>query len=259
MTELLKITELSKSYDGQTYALEDVNLNFDTNEFVVIIGPSGSGKSTLIRCINQLVKPSGGSIIFDGKEMLEMKQKELRKLRTQMGMVFQSYNLIERSNVLQNVLNGKLGQLNQWDTIFGRYSEEDINHANHLLEDLGLGEHILKRADSLSGGQMQRVGIARALMQKPKLLLADEPIASLDPNSSDIVMNELKRVTQEKGISCIVNLHQVEVALDYATRIIGIRHGKVVFDDVPEKLTKDVTSYIYEGKEHEATQVGAGV
>lgn len=259
MAELLNIKGLSISYDGKTNALDNVHLDFHTNEFVVVIGPSGSGKSTFIRSINQLVEPTQGSIVFDGDEMAGVNKKELRMMRTKIGMVFQAYNLIERSSVLKNVLNGKLGSLNQWDTIRGKFADEDVKQAIDLLSKLGLQDQVMKRADELSGGQKQRVGIARALMQDPKLLLADEPIASLDPNSSKVVMDGLKQVMVETGITCIVNLHQVEVAKEYATRIVGIRKGKVVFNDRPEKLTSAIAAMIYEGKEEEATQFGMEV
>jgi phosphonate transport system ATP-binding protein len=252
LTNLLKIEGLTKKYNEETIALRNIHLDFSNNEFVVVIGPSGSGKSTFIRCVNQLVNPTEGSIVFDNTEMVGMSIKDLRSTRTKIGMVFQDYNLIQRSSVLKNVLNGKLGQLNLWDTIFGRYSQEDVQQAIELLTELGLEDHVYKRADELSGGQQQRVGIARALMQKPKLLLADEPIASLDPASSTVVMDELKNVTEEKNITCIVNLHQVDIALQYATRIIGINKGQVVFDDSADKLTPDMIRKIYGSKLAEA-------
>jgi len=258
VTALLEIDGLTKKYNEETTALKNIDLNFDDDEFVVIIGPSGSGKSTFIRCVNQLVAPTEGSIIFDGDEMMGMTKSDLRNTRTKIGTVFQDYNLIQRSNVLKNVLNGKLGQLSPWDTIFGRYSQEDIHQAIELLTELGLEEHVYKRADELSGGQQQRVGIARALMQNPKLLLADEPIASLDPASSTVVMDELKKVTEEKNITCIVNLHQVDIALQYATRIIGINKGKIVFNDTTEKLTPEKIRDIYGSKLSEAKGETAG-
>ncbi|KAA9299052.1 MULTISPECIES: phosphonate ABC transporter ATP-binding protein [Aerococcus] len=251
---LLDIKDLKKSYDGETLALNNINLSFYEKEFVVIIGPSGSGKSTFIRSINQLIQPTSGSIVFDGKELMGASKKKLQKIRSKIGMIFQDYNLIGRTNVLKNVLNGKLGQLSQWQTLFNRFSPEDVNKAVEYLKKVGLEGHIYKRANELSGGQQQRVGIARALMQDPKLLLADEPIASLDPKSSIVVMDTLKTLATEKGIACIVNLHQVDIAVKYATRIIGIRKGKVVFDDIPTKLTDEIIQNIYEGKEFEAIQ-----
>lgn len=256
MTELLKVTGLTKSYDGVKNAIEDINLTFYPDEFVVIIGPSGSGKSTFIRNLNHLVEATSGSIVIDGKETVGMKGKELRNIRSNIGMIFQSYNLIERSTVLQNVLNGKLGQLSTLQTILGNFPETDVERALFLLRELGLEDHLLKLARELSGGQKQRVGIARAIMQNPKLILADEPVASLDPLSLETVMDALRQVTEKEGIACIVNLHQVDVARKYATRIIGIRHGHVVFDGKPEELTDDVTTMIYEGKEEEATAFG---
>lgn len=256
MQPLLKISHLTKSYDGLTNALNDVTLTVNPNEFLVIIGPSGAGKSTFIRSINQLVKPTSGSVELLDQELTDLKTADLRKARTNMGMVFQAYNLIERSTVLQNVLNGRLGQLSSWKTMLNRYDDEVIQEAISLLTELGLKEHVFKLARELSGGQKQRVGIARALMQNPKLILADEPIASLDPKASSVVMDGLTHATIEKGISCIVNLHQVEIAKEYATRIVGIRSGEVVFDGTSAELTDDITAYIYEGKEEEATQFG---
>lgn len=254
-SSLLSIKDLVKSYDGKTNALDHLDLELSDGEFVVVIGPSGSGKSTLIRSINHLVEPTSGDIMFDGQDLSTLSKKELRKTRTKIGMIFQNYNLIDRSNVLKNVLHGKLGKLSQWETIFGRFSQEDKEQAVALLQEVGLEDHLYKRADELSGGQMQRVGICRALMQEPKLLLADEPIASLDPASSKVVMDQLYRITQRQGLTCIVNLHQVEVAKEYATRIIGIHKGKVVFNGKPTELTDEMISHIYENKLAEAVGV----
>lgn len=250
---VLEVKNLTKSYDGETIALNNISLRFQPEEFVVVIGPSGSGKSTFIRSINRLVEPTSGQIIFDNKDITDISTKKLRVVRSQIGMIFQNYNLINRSNVLKNVLNGKLGQLNQFDTILGRFSQDDVQMAVDLLTEMGLEDHIYKRADALSGGQMQRVGICRAMMQSPKLLLADEPIASLDPASSKVVMDHLYQTSKTKGLTSIVNLHQVDIAKQYATRIVGIHKGELVFDGSPGELTDAIVEKIYGAKLNEAT------
>lgn len=246
--ELLRITNLKKNY-GETQALKGVSTSFYPGEFVVIIGPSGAGKSTFIRCINRMIDPSEGSIVFDGKSIEKVRGKELRHVQSNIGMIFQHYNLVNRTNVIKNVLHGRLGQMSFIQSLLGRFSQEDRQEAVALLQQVGLVEQIYKRADALSGGQMQRVGICRAIVQHPKLLLADEPIASLDPNSANIVMDTLYEMTRERGLTCIVNLHQVDFAKKYATRIIGIKDGSIVYDDVPEKLSEEVIADIYLGKE----------
>lgn len=172
-------------------------------------------------------------------------------LRSEIGMVFQNYNLIGRVNVVKNVLYGRLGHMPLWKSLLGKYSREERKAAFALLEKVGLKDQAYKRADALSGGQMQRVGICRALIQEPKLLLADEPIASLDPKSAEIVMEQMHDITSERGLTCIVNLHQVDFARRYASRIVGIRDGQVVFDGAPDELTEEMTAFIYQGKEHE--------
>lgn len=251
MTTLLSIQNLKKRYNGGTIALDGINLEVKTAEFIAVIGPSGAGKSTLLRCINRLIEPSEGSISFQGQRIDQMKAKELRQARSHIGMIFQHYNLVNRLSVLENVLHGRLGYMSSWAGVFNRYSEADKQDAIALLQKVGLDKEVYKRADELSGGQKQRVGVCRALAQKPKLILADEPIASLDPRSSAVVMDAIHRNCTEQGIACLVNLHQVETAKQYASRIVGIKGGKVVFDGPPQALTDYHTSLIYEGKEHE--------
>lgn len=248
---LLSIRDLKKSYDKKTFALKGIDLDVYPGEFIVIIGPSGAGKSTFIRCINQMITVSNGTITFDGAQMEKIRGKKLRMQRAKMGMIFQHYNLINRVNVIKNVLFGRLGHMSFAKSLFGLYSEADKQEAYALLKKVGLEEHIYKRADALSGGQMQRVGICRAIVQNPKLLLADEPIASLDPKSAKVVMQQMKEITTERQLTCIVNLHQVDYAKKYASRIIGIKGGKVVFDGKPAQLTDSMIDYIYEGKEDE--------
>jgi phosphonate transport system ATP-binding protein len=245
MSTLLQIENLSKVYNDGTNALKDVSFNVEKGEFVVIIGSSGAGKSTLLRCLNRLVEPSGGSILFDQTNATKANAGQVRRLRREMGMIFQSFNLIQRVTVLRNVLHGRLGYMNPITGTLGMFSQKDVTEAKKILERLGLEQQMYKRADELSGGQQQRVGIARALSQKPKLILADEPIASLDPVTSETIMEYLFRICQEDGITCIVNLHQVEVAKKYATRIIGIHKGTLVFDGKPEQLTDEMIRHIY--------------
>jgi phosphonate transport system ATP-binding protein len=248
MERLLSIHNLHKSY-GAFEALKGVSLDFYPGEFAVVVGPSGAGKSTLIRCINRMIDPSSGEIEFNGVKMESLHGAGLRRQRSMIGMIFQHYNLIGRTNVIKNVLHGRLGHMPFIKSLFGMYPLSDRQRAVDLLEETGLSDQRYKRADDLSGGQMQRVGICRALMQEPKLLLADEPIASLDPKSAEIVMNHLKRMAEQRGICCIVNLHQVDFARRYASRIIGVKSGVVVFDGRPGDFTEHIARVIYEGKE----------
>jgi phosphonate transport system ATP-binding protein len=246
---ILNIRGLTKSYGGGFFALKGLDLNFKRGEFTAIIGPSGAGKSTLVRCVNRMVDPSGGEIIFDGTHIEELKGKRLRHCRSDIGMIFQHYNLVGRVNVIRNVLYGRLGKMSAIGSLLELYSREERLEALELIQKVGLADQIYKRADTLSGGQMQRVGICRAIIQHPKILLADEPIASLDPASADIAMDQMKSIVDEKKLTCIVNLHQVEYARKYADRIIGIKDGRVVFDGKTTELTAEILSYIYQGKE----------
>lgn len=251
--ELLRLTDLKKSYDGKKLALKGIDLAIKAGEFIVVIGPSGAGKSTLIRTINQLVRPTSGTVHFDGCELTALKGRALRKKRGDIGMIFQHYNLIGRTNVIKNVLHGRLSRMPFYKSLLGLYPEIERTQAVKLLKTVGLQDQIYQRADALSGGQMQRVGICRALMQEPKLILADEPIASLDPKSADIVMDQLKAITARRQITCIVNLHQVDYAKKYATRILGVKDGQIVFDGPPAELTPQMTAAIYAGKEEQMT------
>ena len=248
---ILDVRNLTKCYEKGVYALRGVDVSFTAGEFVVVIGPSGAGKSTFIRCINRMIDSTEGEIIFDGVYMEKLKGAQLRQQRSGIGMIFQHYNLVGRVNVIKNVLYGCLGKMNAAKSLFGLYEESDKVEALALLNKVGLSEQVYKRADALSGGQMQRVGICRAIMQNPKLLLADEPIASLDPKSADVVMDQIKAITEEKNLTCIVNLHQVAYAKRYASRIIGIKSGKIVFDGKPLALTDEIIAGIYEGKEEQ--------
>jgi len=245
MRSILSVKDVKKTYRNGTHALRGVSFDIHEGEFVAIIGSSGSGKSTLLRCINQLVKQTQGSVIFKGTAVEKLKNSEMKKIRREIGMIFQHYNLIDRLTVIQNVLHGRLGYMNDFQGIFDLYSNEDRWNAYHILERVGLENEIYKRADQLSGGQKQRVGIARALAQNPSFMLADEPIASLDPVTSSVIMEYLYRICREDKISAIVSLHQVDFALKYATRIIGIKQGLIIFDGKPKELTDSVIDQIY--------------
>lgn len=244
MSCLLRFENVVKSYNN-VCALDNVSLEVKEGEFISVIGPSGSGKSTFLRSINKLIPITRGSIFLEGENISNKKGKELRMFRRKIGMVFQNYNLVYRLSVLQNVLHGRLGYMSGIKGIIGKYSEEDKKKAVEILGELGLQEFMYNRASDLSGGQMQRVGIARAIMQSPQLMLCDEPIASLDPSSAKVIMDMLYSIIKKRNIACIVNLHQVDVAKKYSTRIIGLRKGQVVFDGKPEDLSDSMIEKIY--------------
>ncbi len=248
---VLEFRNVSKVYGNSTKALSDISFSVNEGEFVSIIGPSGAGKSTILRCVNRLIDATSGQIIYDGQDVMTLKKKNLRNVRTSIGMIFQHYNLVDRLSVIENVLHGRLGQKSTFSGVIGIYSEEEKERAFEILQELGLAEQAYKRCDELSGGQKQRVGIARSIMQNPRLILCDEPIASLDPKASKIIMDHLKKINQERKITCIVNLHQVDVALKYSERVIGVCAGKIVFDGSAEKLNNDKIHAIY-GSEGDA-------
>ena len=245
MEPILKFDNVSKHYPNGVHALKGVSFTVREGEFVSVIGPSGSGKSTLLRAINRLIPISGGTVWLDGQAVSAQRGKGLRQLRRKVGMIFQNYNLVYSLSVLQNVLHGRLGYMNGLKGVFGLYSEEDKQEGLDLLEELGLADFAYNRASDLSGGQKQRVGIARAIIQGPKLLLCDEPIASLDPSSAKTIMDLLRDMTRRRNIACIVNLHQLDVALKYSTRIIGLSKGEIVFDGPPEQLRDATIERIY--------------
>ena len=245
MEPILKFDNVSKHYPNGVHALKGVSFTVREGEFVSVIGPSGSGKSTLLRAINRLIPISGGTVWLDGQAVSAQRGRGLRQLRRKVGMIFQNYNLVYSLSVLQNVLHGRLGYMNGLKGVFGLYSEEDKQEGLDLLEELGLADFAYNRASDLSGGQKQRVGIARAIIQRPKLLLCDEPIASLDPSSAKTIMDLLRDMTRRRNIACIVNLHQLDVALKYSTRIIGLSKGEIVFDGPPEQLNDATIERIY--------------
>lgn len=257
---ILEFKNVSKTYDNVTKALSDITFSVEEGEFVSIIGPSGAGKSTLLRCINRLVDASSGEIVFDGQDITKIKNKELRKMRTKTGMIFQHYNLVDRASVIENVLHGTLGKKSTLSGMIGHYTEEEKVKACQILDSLGLADQAYKRCDELSGGQKQRVGIARAIMQKPKLILCDEPIASLDPKSSRVIMDHLADINREQKITCIVNLHQVDVAVKYSERIIGVTDGKIVYDGPASGLDADTIHRIYQSTASDLIMdIGGGV
>ncbi len=242
---LLELKNITKYYSGTIPALSDVSFSASEGEFISVIGSSGSGKSTLLRCINRMIEISSGEIYFDGTNSSKLPKRKLRIVRTKIGMIFQHYNLVERLTVFENVLHGRLGYKSTMAGILGRYTKEEKDQALKIISILGLNEQINKRCDQLSGGQKQRVGIARALIQNPKLILCDEPIASLDPSTSKIIMDYLRNIAKDMGITIIVSLHQVDVAIKYSDRIIGVNKGTILFDGKPGELTSERISEIY--------------
>jgi len=242
---MLVLQQLEKRYPTGDLALKGVSLTLGSGEVLGLIGPSGAGKSTLIRCVNRLVQPSAGRVELDGQDLGALGSAGLRQARRHIGMIFQEYALVERLTVMENLLSGRLGYTGFWASWFRRFEAQDIQQAYALLERVGLGDMENKRADALSGGQRQRVGIARALMQSPKLLLVDEPTASLDPKTSRQVMRLILELCQERGLAAIVNIHDVVLATEFLPRIVGLRAGSVVFDGPAAQVDRDVLTRIY--------------
>ena len=248
---ILEFRNVSKVYNNITKAITDISFAVNEGEFVSIIGPSGSGKSTILRCINRMVHATQGEITFDEHDVTRATKMEIRQVRKKTGMIFQHYNLVDRLSVIENVLHGRLGHKNVISGAAGIYSEREKQSAFEILAKLGLTEHAYKRCDQLSGGQKQRVGIARSLMQEPRLILCDEPIASLDPSTSKVIMDHLSDINKTMKITCILNLHQVDVAMKYSQRIIGLTGGQIVYDGPPEKLSRETIYDIYQTNEGE--------
>ena len=242
---MLRIEHLTKVFPSGVVAVDDLSLTVADGEFLVIIGLSGSGKSTLLRCVNRLVEPTSGKIFLDDVEITRLSPARLREARKEIGMIFQQFNLVRRSSVLTNVLTGRLGTVSSWQSAVGRFPLRDYHRAYANLERVGIVEKAYQRADTLSGGQQQRVAIARALMQEPKLMLADEPVASLDPATSHSVMKYLEEINRQDGITVLCNLHFLSLARRYATRVIALKAGQIVYDGSPRDIDQDRFREIY--------------
>ena len=255
MPALLEIHDLVKVYSRDTRALDGISLDIRGGEFVVLIGLSGSGKSTLLRCINRLVEPTSGQVIFEGTDVTRASGPDLRRIRRRIGMIFQQFNLVKRSSVFANVLAGRLGYRSSWRTIASRPSREDVALAFQNLERVSILEKAYVRADALSGGQQQRVGIARALMQQPQLMLADEPVASLDPATSHSVLRYLEEINKTDGITVICSLHFLSLARRYGTRVIALKAGRVAFDGKPGEIDERRFKEIY-GEDAVEVEIG---
>jgi phosphonate transport system ATP-binding protein len=247
---MLKVENLVKIYDGGTKALDDVSFEVDKGEFLAVIGLSGSGKSTLLRCINRLIEPTEGTITWDGVDVTRASQEELRRIRRRIGMVFQHFNLVERSKVITNVLAGRLGYLNPALSVVNRFPKADLEKAHAQLARVGLEEKAGARADELSGGQQQRVGVARAMMQDPEIMLADEPVASLDPVLAHSIMQYLELINKEDGVMVLCSLHFLDLVHQYADRVIALNEGRLVFEGPPAEIDDAKFKEIY-GKEAE--------
>ena len=250
---MLKLSALTKRYDTGDLALNQVDLEIPDAQVLALIGPSGAGKSTLIRCVNRLVEPTTGSATLNDINLTKLSSRALRKSRRKMGMIFQEYALVERLTVMENVLSGRLGYVGFWRSYFRKFPKDDIKEAFRLLDRVGLLEMADKRADELSGGQRQRVGICRALIQDPDLLLVDEPTASLDPKTSRQIMRLINELCSERGLTAIINIHDVLLAQMFAQRIVGLANGEVVYDGKPEGLTPEVLTQIYGEEDWTAT------
>ena len=242
---MIKFENVSVTYPGGVEALKDLNLEIKDGDFIIIVGLSGAGKSTLLRTVNNLVKPSTGSVYLEGKNVTSAKKKELKKIRSQIGMIFQTFNLVNRSTVLKIVLTGRLSNISTIRSILGLWPKDQKEMAFEALNQVEILEKAYVRASNLSGGQQQRVGIARALSQKPKVMLADEPVASLDPITSRVVMSYLKKINTELGITTIVNLHFLDLAKEFGDRLIGLRDGKLVFDGNVNDVSDEDFENIY--------------
>ena len=251
---LLEVENLHKIYNNGTHALKGVSFKVQEGEFLVVIGLSGSGKSTLLRCINRLIEPTSGRVKFLEKNITHIKGEELRKIKSQIGMVFQQFNLIKRRSVLTNVITGKLGSLGTIESVFERFSDTTIKEAYTNLDRVGISEKANIRADSLSGGQQQRVAIARSLMQNPKLLLADEPVASLDPATSNSVMQYFEKINKELGTTVICNLHFLSLVRRYASRVIALKAGEIIYEGMPSDINKKWFKTIY-GEDAEEVEI----
>lgn len=247
---MLQVKNLTKIYEGGVKALDNVSFDVPTGQFLAVIGLSGSGKSTLLRCINRLIDPTAGQIIWEGDDITAASPEEMRRIRRRIGMVFQHFNLVHRSKVLTNVLAGRLGYVNPAWSLLNRFPKEDVTKAIKQMERVGIADKADHRADELSGGQQQRVGIARALMQDPKMILADEPVASLDPVLAHSIMQYLEKINKEDGVTVLCSLHFLDLVHRYADRAIALNEGVLMFDGPPNKIDDEKFREIY-GKDAE--------
>ena len=245
---MIEFKDVSKTYPNGTKGLQHVNLKIEQGEFVAIIGLSGAGKSTLIRTINRMIDITEGQLVVDGTDVSTLKGKDLRRFRRKIGMIFQSFNLISRSSVINNVLTANVPDMPWYKVLFGIYSKDQKMKALEALDKVNILDKAYNRCDELSGGQMQRVALARTLNQNPTIILADEPVASLDPIMADMVMSDFARINRDMNISILLNIHHVDLALKYATRVIGVRAGKIVFDGPASEVTSDVLDQVYNGQ-----------
>lgn len=245
---MIEFKDVSKVYPNGTKGLQHIDLQIEQGEFIAIIGLSGAGKSTLIRTINRMIDITDGQLIVDGTDVMSLKGKDLRRFRRKIGMIFQSFNLVSRSTVIKNVLTSNVPDMPWWKTFFGIYSKEQKIKALEALDKVNILEKAYNRCDELSGGQMQRVALARTLNQSPSIILADEPVASLDPIIADVVMSDFARINKDLNITILINIHHVDLALKYATRVIGIRSGEIVYDGPTSEVTQEVLNLVYMGK-----------
>ena len=250
---MIEFQNVSKRYPNGFEALKNINLKIEQGEFVAVIGLSGAGKSTLIRTINRMHDITEGTLTVDGTNVMELQGKQLRTFRRKIGMIFQSFNLITRTTVIKNVLTAFVPELPWWRALLGIFTKEEKIAALESLDKMGILDKAFVRADQLSGGQQQRVALARTLAQNPQIILADEPVASLDPITARQVMDDFLRINQDMNITVIINIHHVELALQYATRVVGIREGKIVYDGPASQVDQDILDSIYQGQKEEAS------
>ena len=253
---MIKFDKVDKVYPNGVHALKDVTLEIPQGDFVAIIGSSGAGKSTLLRTINKMHDISEGTLVVNDQDVMKLAGKDLRKFRRNIGMVFQSFNLVNRTTVIKNVLASRVADMNLFQSMLGLYTKEDKILALESLDKVGILEKAYIRADQLSGGQQQRVALARTLAQQPEIILADEPVAALDPVTAKQVMDDFKRINKEMGITVIINIHHVDLALEYADRVIGIKKGEIVYDGSAEGVDENVLENIYGRKITEDDQMG---
>jgi phosphonate transport system ATP-binding protein len=256
---MLEIRHLTKIYNDGTKALKDVSFTVPDGEFLIVIGLSGSGKSTLLRCINRLINPTEGEIIWNGVDLAKLEGEELRKARRKIGMVFQHFNLVERSTVMTNILTGRLGYAKTWPTMFHRFSKSDQDKARSVLKRMDIEDQAHKLARELSGGQQQRVGISRALMQDPELMLADEPVASLDPVLAHSILQHLEKLNREDELTVICSLHYLDLVQRYGTSVVGLRDGRLVYEGTKQQIINMTDEEFKQIYGEEASRIGGGL